>query len=75
VFAGKTFVLTGTLPNYSRDEVKRMIEDRGGKVAGSVSKKTDYVLAGEEAGSKLDKAKELGVEVVDENTFRKMTTA
>jgi DNA ligase (NAD+) len=64
--AGKTFVLTGTLANYSRDEAKKMIEDAGGKVTGSVSKKTDYVVAGEDAGSKLDKAKELGVNVIDE---------
>jgi DNA ligase (NAD+) len=64
--AGKTFVLTGTLPNYSRDAAKKMIEDAGGKVSGSVSKKTDYVVAGEDAGSKLDKARELGVKVIDE---------
>jgi DNA ligase (NAD+) len=65
--AGKTFVLTGTLANYTRDEAKKLIEDAGGKVAGSVSKKTDYVIAGTDAGSKLDKAKELGVAVVDES--------
>jgi DNA ligase (NAD+) len=64
--AGKTFVLTGTLAKYTRDEAKKMIEDAGGKVAGSVSKKTDYVVAGTDAGSKLEKAKELGVAVIDE---------
>jgi len=64
--AGKTFVLTGTLAHFTRDEAKKMIEDAGGKVTGSVSKKTDYVVAGADAGSKLDKAKELKVEVIDE---------
>ena len=73
--AGKTFVITGTLPNYSRDQAKQLIEDAGGKVSGSVSKKTDYLLAGEEAGSKLDKAKELGVPIIDEPQLEKMLGA
>jgi len=64
--AGQTFVITGTLANYSRDEAKKLIEDAGGKVAGSVSKKTHYLLAGSDAGSKLDKAKELGVQIIGE---------
>ena len=70
--AGKTFVITGTLPSLSRDEAKDLLEAAGAKVAGSVSKKTDYVLAGEEAGSKLDKARELGVAVIDEAQMREM---
>jgi DNA ligase (NAD+) len=69
---GKTFVLTGTLAHFTRDEAKKMIEDAGGKVTGSVSKKTDYVVAGVDAGSKLDKAKELGVKVIDEREMEKI---
>ncbi|HVJ06263.1 MAG TPA: NAD-dependent DNA ligase LigA [Candidatus Saccharimonadales bacterium] len=65
--SGMTFVLTGTLPTYSRDDAKKMIEDAGGKVSGSVSKKTSYVVAGEDAGSKLDKATSLGVKVISES--------
>jgi len=68
--AGKTIVLTGTLPSLSRDEAKDLLEAAGAKVAGSVSKKTDYVIAGAEAGSKLDKARELGVAVLDEDGLR-----
>lgn len=71
-FAGKTFVLTGTLPTYKREEAKEIIESMGGKVSGSVSKKTSFVLAGEEAGSKLDKATQLGVTIIDEAEFKKM---
>ena len=64
--AGKVFVLTGTLPSLTRDAAKELIEAQGGKVSGSVSKKTDFVVAGAEAGSKLEKAQELGVAVIDE---------
>ena len=70
--SGKTFVLTGTLPTYSRSEAKKMIEDHGGKVSAAVSAKTDYVLAGQEAGSKLKKAKELGIPILSEVEFLKM---
>ncbi len=71
-FAGKQFVLTGTLASFTRDEAKALIEARGGRVNSSVSKKTDYVVAGEAAGSKLDKAQSLGVTVIDEDTFKGM---
>jgi DNA ligase (NAD+) len=70
--AGKTFVLTGTLTKYTRDQAKKMIEDAGGRVSGSVSKKTDYVVAGSDAGSKLDKAKELGVTVIEEGEMERL---
>lgn len=72
VFEGLTFVLTGTLPSMTRDEASAMIKARGGKVSSSVSKKTNYVLAGEEAGSKLTKAEALGVKIIDEETFLTM---
>ena len=68
--AGKTFVLTGALPTLEREEAKALIEAAGGKVAGSVSKKTSVVVAGDAAGSKLDKARELGVEIIDEAGLR-----
>lgn len=71
-FEGLTFVLTGTLPSMSRDAASAMIKDRGGKVAGSVSGKTSYVLAGEDAGSKLTKAKNLDITIIDEEEFLKM---
>jgi DNA ligase (NAD+) len=70
--AGKTFVLTGTLTHFTRDEAKKIIEDAGGRVSGSVSKRTDYVVAGSDAGSKLDKAKELGVAVIGEDEMKEL---
>ena len=71
-FAGKQFVLTGTLASFTRDEARALIEARGGRVNSSVSKKTDYVVAGEAAGSKLDKAESLGVAIIDETAFKEM---
>ena len=71
-FEGKTFVLTGSLENYTREEASSIIESFGGKTSSSVSKKTDYVLAGEEAGSKLTKAEALGVKIISEKEFQEM---
>ena len=67
-----TFVLTGELENFTRDAVKDIIRKEGGSVSGSVSRKTDYVLAGENPGSKFEKAKELGVKIIDEEEFKKL---
>jgi DNA ligase (NAD+) len=70
--AGKTLVVTGTLSKFDRKQIEELIMKNGGKAAGSVSKKTDYLVAGENAGSKLDKAKELGVKVIDEGEFERL---
>ena len=70
--AGKLFVLTGTLPSMTRDEAKALIESHGGRVMSSVSKKTDYVLAGADPGSKIEKAQQLSIPVLDEAAFKKM---
>jgi DNA ligase (NAD+) len=70
--AGKTFVLTGTLADLPRDQAKALIEAQGGKVTGSVSKKTDFVVAGSEAGSKLDQAQQLGVKILDQNQLMEL---
>ena len=72
LLVGKTFVVTGTLPSLGQKEATGLIEKYGGKASGSVSKKTDYVLAGENAGSKLIKAQQLGIQVISENEFKKM---
>ena len=71
-FEGLTFVLTGSLEKYTRQEATELIEKYGGKVSGSVSKKTNYLLAGEDAGSKLTKAQSLGVKIISEEEFEKM---
>lgn len=73
--AGKTFVLTGTLTHYSREEAKKLIEDAGGRVSGSVSKKTDYVVAGSDAGSKLDKARELEIKILNQKEMEDLLRA
>jgi DNA ligase (NAD+) len=75
VFAGKTIVVTGTLVQYTRNEVKQLIERQGGRAASGVSGKTDYLLAGEQAGSKLARAEELGVQVITEDQFADLLKA
>ena len=72
VLEGKTFVLTGTLPSMTRDQAKELIQSYGGKVSGSVSRKTSYVVAGQDAGSKLNKAIELGIPVISEEELLNM---
>ena len=75
VFAGKTFVVTGKLTKYTRDEIEQLIEAHGGRVSSSVSKKTDYLIAGEQAGSKLAKAQQLGVQLLDEQQFERLLSS
>ena len=75
LFAGKTLVVTGTLVHYKRDEIERLIESLGGRATSSVSSTTDFLVAGEKAGSKLAKAQSLGVQVLSEDDFRKMIEA
>ena len=70
--SGKTFVLTGSLGKFTREDATRLIEERGGKVSGSVSKKTDFAVVGADAGSKLDKARQLGIKTLDEDEFEKL---
>ncbi len=70
--AGQTIVVTGTLQQFKRDEIKRLIEDRGGRASSSISKNTDFLVAGEKAGSKLRKARELGVKVLSEDEFQEL---
>jgi DNA ligase (NAD+) len=72
VLAGKTFVITGTLDGMTREEAKSLIEERGGRVNSSVSKKTHFLVAGKDPGSKLDKARDAGVSIIDEQTLRGM---
>jgi len=74
-FSGKVFVMTGTLPSLTRDEASNLIREAGGSIVGAVTKKTDYVLAGESAGSKLDKAKELGIGILREDEFLKLLSS
>ncbi len=74
-FSGMTFVITGTLPNFSRDQAKEFIEEQGGKVTDSVSKKTSYLVLGEEPGSKFEKAQSLGVKIISEQELKRLGKA
>lgn len=75
ILAGKQFVLTGTLKDFTRTQAKEIINELGGRVTGSVSKKTDYVVAGEDPGSKYQKAQKLGVTIINEEEFKKILTS